>query len=207
VLIYQPCLHLFVLFVQGPIKLSIQAGVLPDCPLFHNKIQFPMSGLLFLSTSWVFTPSFFVFYIKMCCITFCNCYKAVSSLYIFLSRTNLFLIFRRSFWILYVQLCLQSHCTKGKCCNHFYKKLNNYKHYWLKVEMFNCLFRTTLQGSMGVAQTVRTLCLSTPTSSTSFPQREMCLHHLSQTPGALWPLLPRGITMSFFEILSQQINF
>ncbi|XP_077089026.1 sphingomyelin phosphodiesterase 4 isoform X2 [Siphateles boraxobius] len=36
-------------YLPGPIKLSIQAGVLPDCPLFHNKIQFPMSGLLFLN--------------------------------------------------------------------------------------------------------------------------------------------------------------
>ncbi|TRY60824.1 hypothetical protein DNTS_003159 [Danionella cerebrum] len=36
-------------FLPGPIKSSIQAGVLPDCPLFHNKIQVPMSGLLLLS--------------------------------------------------------------------------------------------------------------------------------------------------------------
>ncbi|XP_055036416.1 sphingomyelin phosphodiesterase 4 isoform X1 [Misgurnus anguillicaudatus] len=36
-------------YLPGPIKLSIQAGVLPDCPLFHNKIQFPMSGLLLLN--------------------------------------------------------------------------------------------------------------------------------------------------------------
>ncbi|XP_051733697.1 sphingomyelin phosphodiesterase 4 isoform X1 [Ctenopharyngodon idella] len=36
-------------YLPGPIKSSIQAGVLPDCPLFHNKIQFPMSGLLSLN--------------------------------------------------------------------------------------------------------------------------------------------------------------
>nr|AAI71455.1 Smpd4 protein [Danio rerio] len=36
-------------YLPGPIKSSIHAGVLPDCPLFHNKIQFPMSGLLFLN--------------------------------------------------------------------------------------------------------------------------------------------------------------
>ncbi|XP_051955313.1 LOW QUALITY PROTEIN: sphingomyelin phosphodiesterase 4-like [Xyrauchen texanus] len=36
-------------YLPGPIKSSIQAGVLPDCPLFHNKIQFPTSGLLLLN--------------------------------------------------------------------------------------------------------------------------------------------------------------
>uniref|UniRef100_A0A673MWS1 Sphingomyelin phosphodiesterase 4 n=1 Tax=Sinocyclocheilus rhinocerous TaxID=307959 RepID=A0A673MWS1_9TELE len=36
-------------YLPGPIKSSIHAGVLPDCPLFHNKIQFPMSGLLLLN--------------------------------------------------------------------------------------------------------------------------------------------------------------
>ncbi|XP_052393309.1 sphingomyelin phosphodiesterase 4 isoform X2 [Carassius gibelio] len=36
-------------YLPGPVKSSIQAGVLPDCPLFHNKIQFPMSGLLLLN--------------------------------------------------------------------------------------------------------------------------------------------------------------
>lgn len=36
-------------FLPGPIKSSIQTGVLPDCPLFHNKNQFPMSGLLLLN--------------------------------------------------------------------------------------------------------------------------------------------------------------
>uniref|UniRef100_A0A8C1HKX8 Sphingomyelin phosphodiesterase 4 n=1 Tax=Cyprinus carpio carpio TaxID=630221 RepID=A0A8C1HKX8_CYPCA len=36
-------------YLPGPIKSSIHAGVLPDCPLFHNKIQFPTSGLLLLN--------------------------------------------------------------------------------------------------------------------------------------------------------------
>uniref|UniRef100_A0A8C1FCR2 Sphingomyelin phosphodiesterase 4 n=1 Tax=Cyprinus carpio carpio TaxID=630221 RepID=A0A8C1FCR2_CYPCA len=49
-------------YLPGPIKSSIQAGVLPDCPLFHNKIQFPMSGLLLLSMSRLFTPTFMLCY-------------------------------------------------------------------------------------------------------------------------------------------------
>uniref|UniRef100_A0A6Q2Z8K7 Sphingomyelin phosphodiesterase 4 n=1 Tax=Esox lucius TaxID=8010 RepID=A0A6Q2Z8K7_ESOLU len=36
-------------FLPGPVKASIQEGVLPDCPLFHNKLQFPPSGLQTLS--------------------------------------------------------------------------------------------------------------------------------------------------------------
>ncbi|XP_035628328.1 sphingomyelin phosphodiesterase 4 isoform X3 [Oncorhynchus keta] len=36
-------------FLPGPVKASIQEGVLPDCPLFHNKLQFPLSGLQTLS--------------------------------------------------------------------------------------------------------------------------------------------------------------
>ncbi|XP_062867744.1 sphingomyelin phosphodiesterase 4 isoform X2 [Trichomycterus rosablanca] len=35
-------------YLPGPVKTSIQVGVLPDCPLFHNKLQFPVSGLLTL---------------------------------------------------------------------------------------------------------------------------------------------------------------
>uniref|UniRef100_A0A667WL36 Sphingomyelin phosphodiesterase 4 n=1 Tax=Myripristis murdjan TaxID=586833 RepID=A0A667WL36_9TELE len=34
---------------KGPIKASIQEGVLPDCPLFHNKLHFPLSGVLTLN--------------------------------------------------------------------------------------------------------------------------------------------------------------
>ncbi|KAM9450929.1 sphingomyelin phosphodiesterase 4 isoform 2-T4 [Clarias gariepinus] len=33
-------------YLPGPVKASIHEGVLPDCPLFHNKLQFPMSGLI-----------------------------------------------------------------------------------------------------------------------------------------------------------------
>ncbi|MCJ8740888.1 hypothetical protein PDJAM_G00064230 [Pangasius djambal] len=36
-------------YLPGPVKVSIHEGVLPDCPLFHNKLQFPMSGLITLN--------------------------------------------------------------------------------------------------------------------------------------------------------------
>ncbi|XP_072307882.1 sphingomyelin phosphodiesterase 4 isoform X2 [Eucyclogobius newberryi] len=36
-------------YLPGPIKASIQQGVLPDCPLFHNKLQIPVSRLLTLN--------------------------------------------------------------------------------------------------------------------------------------------------------------
>ncbi|XP_060791970.1 sphingomyelin phosphodiesterase 4 isoform X3 [Neoarius graeffei] len=36
-------------YLPGPVKAAIHEGVLPDCPLFHNKLQFPMSGLLMLN--------------------------------------------------------------------------------------------------------------------------------------------------------------
>ncbi|XP_048876107.1 sphingomyelin phosphodiesterase 4 isoform X2 [Brienomyrus brachyistius] len=38
-------------YLPGPVKSSIHQGVLPDCPLFHNKLQFPLSGLLTLTLS------------------------------------------------------------------------------------------------------------------------------------------------------------
>ncbi|XP_058889127.1 sphingomyelin phosphodiesterase 4-like isoform X1 [Acipenser ruthenus] len=37
-------------YLPGPVRASVQEGVLPDCPLFH-KLQFPPSGLLSLSLS------------------------------------------------------------------------------------------------------------------------------------------------------------
>ncbi|XP_061071615.1 sphingomyelin phosphodiesterase 4 isoform X1 [Conger conger] len=40
-----------VTFLPGPVKAAIQEGVLPDCPLFHNKLQFPLSGVASLSLS------------------------------------------------------------------------------------------------------------------------------------------------------------
>uniref|UniRef100_A0A8C7G5Y2 Sphingomyelin phosphodiesterase 4 n=1 Tax=Oncorhynchus kisutch TaxID=8019 RepID=A0A8C7G5Y2_ONCKI len=36
-------------FLPGPVKVSIQEGVLPDCPLLNNKLHFPLSGLQTLS--------------------------------------------------------------------------------------------------------------------------------------------------------------
>ncbi|XP_041058671.1 sphingomyelin phosphodiesterase 4 isoform X3 [Carcharodon carcharias] len=38
-------------YLPGPVKASIQEGVLPDFPLYHNKLQFPPSGLANLSLS------------------------------------------------------------------------------------------------------------------------------------------------------------
>ena len=34
---------------QGPVKASIQERVLPDSPLYHNKVQFPPAGGLGLN--------------------------------------------------------------------------------------------------------------------------------------------------------------
>uniref|UniRef100_A0A3Q1F8Y0 Sphingomyelin phosphodiesterase 4 n=1 Tax=Acanthochromis polyacanthus TaxID=80966 RepID=A0A3Q1F8Y0_9TELE len=53
---------------QGPVKACIQEGVLPDCPLFHNKLQFPLSGLLTLNIA--LNPfEFFMFNFASCLIT------------------------------------------------------------------------------------------------------------------------------------------
>lgn len=45
------------LILQGPVKAAIQEHVLPDSPLYHNKVQFPASGglglNLALSILWV----------------------------------------------------------------------------------------------------------------------------------------------------------
>ncbi|XP_072355564.1 sphingomyelin phosphodiesterase 4 isoform X5 [Scyliorhinus torazame] len=38
-------------YLPGPVKASIQEGILPDFPLYHNKLQFPPSGLANLSLS------------------------------------------------------------------------------------------------------------------------------------------------------------
>uniref|UniRef100_A0A8C4HCT8 Sphingomyelin phosphodiesterase 4 n=1 Tax=Dicentrarchus labrax TaxID=13489 RepID=A0A8C4HCT8_DICLA len=40
-------------YLPGPVKACIQEGVLPDCPLFHNKLQFPLSGLLTLNLCYL----------------------------------------------------------------------------------------------------------------------------------------------------------
>uniref|UniRef100_A0A8D3DR54 Sphingomyelin phosphodiesterase 4 n=1 Tax=Scophthalmus maximus TaxID=52904 RepID=A0A8D3DR54_SCOMX len=53
---------------KGPVKACIQEGVLPDCPLFHNKLQFPLSGLLTLNLA--LNPfEFFMFNFAFCLIT------------------------------------------------------------------------------------------------------------------------------------------
>uniref|UniRef100_A0A7N8Y9W4 Sphingomyelin phosphodiesterase 4 n=1 Tax=Mastacembelus armatus TaxID=205130 RepID=A0A7N8Y9W4_9TELE len=53
---------------KGPVKACIQQGVLPDCPLFHNKLQFPLSGLL--TVNLALNPfEFFMFNFAYCLIT------------------------------------------------------------------------------------------------------------------------------------------
>uniref|UniRef100_A0A3Q1GLX0 Sphingomyelin phosphodiesterase 4 n=1 Tax=Acanthochromis polyacanthus TaxID=80966 RepID=A0A3Q1GLX0_9TELE len=55
-------------YLPGPVKACIQEGVLPDCPLFHNKLQFPLSGLLTLNIA--LNPfEFFMFNFASCLIT------------------------------------------------------------------------------------------------------------------------------------------
>uniref|UniRef100_A0A3Q1BSJ2 Sphingomyelin phosphodiesterase 4 n=1 Tax=Amphiprion ocellaris TaxID=80972 RepID=A0A3Q1BSJ2_AMPOC len=55
-------------YLPGPLKACIQEGVLPDCPLFHNKLQFPLSGLLTLNIA--LNPfEFFMFNFAFCLIT------------------------------------------------------------------------------------------------------------------------------------------
>ncbi|KAE8298911.1 Sphingomyelin phosphodiesterase 4 [Larimichthys crocea] len=55
-------------YLPGPVKACIQEGVLPDCPLFHNKLQFPLSGLLTLNLA--LNPfEFFMFNFASCLIT------------------------------------------------------------------------------------------------------------------------------------------
>ncbi|KAL4609237.1 sphingomyelin phosphodiesterase 4 isoform X1 [Arapaima gigas] len=49
-------------YLPGPVKASIQQGVLPDSPLFHNKLQFPLSGQLSLSILLPFPSDPFEFY-------------------------------------------------------------------------------------------------------------------------------------------------
>ncbi|XP_029948276.1 sphingomyelin phosphodiesterase 4-like isoform X1 [Salarias fasciatus] len=55
-------------YLPGPVKACIQEGVLPDCPLFHNKLQFPPAGLLALSLA--LNPfEFFMFNFAYCLIS------------------------------------------------------------------------------------------------------------------------------------------
>lgn len=52
-------------YLPGPVKASIQQGVLPDCPLFHNKLQFPLSGILTLNLN---PFEFYMFHFAYCLI-------------------------------------------------------------------------------------------------------------------------------------------
>ncbi|XP_041835279.1 sphingomyelin phosphodiesterase 4 isoform X2 [Melanotaenia boesemani] len=55
-------------YLPGPVKACIQEGVLPDCPLFHNKLQLPLSGVLTLNLA--LNPfEFFMFNFAYCLIT------------------------------------------------------------------------------------------------------------------------------------------
>lgn len=52
------------LYFQGPVKVSIQERILPECSLYHNKVQFPSSGglglNLVLSILWTMYKTWFV---------------------------------------------------------------------------------------------------------------------------------------------------
>ncbi|KAM4710453.1 LOW QUALITY PROTEIN: sphingomyelin phosphodiesterase 4 [Discoglossus pictus] len=55
-------------YLPGPVRASIQERVLPECPLYHNKIQFPSSGGL--SLNLVLNPfEYFMFHFAICLIT------------------------------------------------------------------------------------------------------------------------------------------
>ncbi|KAF6722524.1 Sphingomyelin phosphodiesterase 4 [Oryzias melastigma] len=55
-------------YLPGPVRACIQEGVLPDCPLFHNNLQFPPSGVL--TPNIALNPfEFFVFNFAYCLIT------------------------------------------------------------------------------------------------------------------------------------------
>ncbi|XP_014869669.1 PREDICTED: sphingomyelin phosphodiesterase 4 isoform X5 [Poecilia mexicana] len=59
-------------YLPGPVKACIQEGVLPDCPLFHNKLQFPLPGVLTLNVA--LNPfEFFMFNLAYCLIAPRNC--------------------------------------------------------------------------------------------------------------------------------------
>ncbi|KAK9529757.1 hypothetical protein VZT92_013831 [Zoarces viviparus] len=54
-------------YLPGPVKVCIQEGVLPECPLFHNKLQLPLSGL---TLNLALNPfEFFMFHFASCLIT------------------------------------------------------------------------------------------------------------------------------------------
>ncbi|XP_057702987.1 sphingomyelin phosphodiesterase 4 isoform X2 [Corythoichthys intestinalis] len=55
-------------YLPAPVRTCIQEGVVPDCPLFHNRTHFPMSGVL--TPNLMLNPfEFFMFYFASCLIT------------------------------------------------------------------------------------------------------------------------------------------
>ncbi|XP_062887768.1 sphingomyelin phosphodiesterase 4 isoform X1 [Mobula hypostoma] len=51
-----------VVYLPGPVKASLQEGVLPDSPLYHNKLQFPLSGMASPSLSLSLNPFEYYFF-------------------------------------------------------------------------------------------------------------------------------------------------
>uniref|UniRef100_A0A3Q2C692 Sphingomyelin phosphodiesterase 4 n=1 Tax=Cyprinodon variegatus TaxID=28743 RepID=A0A3Q2C692_CYPVA len=59
-------------YLPGPVKACIQEGVLPDCPLFHNKLQFPPPGVM--TPNIALNPfEFFMFHLAYCLVAPRNC--------------------------------------------------------------------------------------------------------------------------------------
>ncbi|XP_038152638.1 sphingomyelin phosphodiesterase 4 isoform X3 [Cyprinodon tularosa] len=59
-------------YLPGPVKACIQEGVLPDCPLFHNKLQFPPPGVM--TPNIALDPfEFFMFHLAYCLVAPRNC--------------------------------------------------------------------------------------------------------------------------------------
>ncbi|XP_053557959.1 sphingomyelin phosphodiesterase 4 isoform X2 [Bombina bombina] len=55
-------------YLPGPVRASIHERVLPECPLYHNKIQFPSSGGLGLNLA-LNTFEYFMFHFAICLLT------------------------------------------------------------------------------------------------------------------------------------------
>ncbi|XP_029475920.1 sphingomyelin phosphodiesterase 4 isoform X3 [Rhinatrema bivittatum] len=55
-------------YLPGPVKASIQERVLPECPLYHNKIQFPPSGGIGLNLA-LNAFEYYIFYFAVSLIT------------------------------------------------------------------------------------------------------------------------------------------
>ncbi|XP_029682365.1 sphingomyelin phosphodiesterase 4 [Takifugu rubripes] len=55
-------------YLPGPVKACIQEGALPDCPVFHNKLHLPLSGLL--NANIALNPfEFFIYNFAFCLLT------------------------------------------------------------------------------------------------------------------------------------------